>query len=100
MTSEPLDDIARVRAVVRRQFGSVVTDVQPLKGGVFSRAFAFTAGDQGYVVRLSAFAHAAESFAKDDFAARHYSAPALPIPRVVTTGKDGDDFFVISERAA
>jgi len=93
-------DIGRVRALLRERFGGEVTEVRPLAGGEFSRAFAFAAGGRAYVVRLGAFVHAAEAFAKDDYAWRHFAAPALPIPRVVATGRSGDDHFAISERVA
>lgn len=98
MVRRPEEDAARVRALVREQFGSEVADVRPLSGGEFSRAFAFTAAGRAYVVRVSAFAHAAEAFAKDDYAWRHFASPALPIPRVVTIGQSGDGHYAISER--
>lgn len=99
MVLERDDDAARVRTLLREQFGGEVTDVLPLAGGEFSQAFAGTVGDRDYVVRLSVYAHAAESFAKDAFAWRHFAAPVLPIPRVVATGQAEDRHFAISERA-
>ena len=94
------DDATRVRALLREQFADEVGDVRPLAGGEFSRAFAFTAGGRAYVVRLNSAAHAAEGFAKDDYAWRHFASPALPIPRAVATGRTADGYFAISERAA
>jgi hygromycin-B 4-O-kinase len=94
----PRDDTARVRALLRERFAGEIADVLPLAGGEFSRAFAFTAGSRDYVVRLSAHAHAAEAFAKDDYAGRHFASPALPIPRVVAIGQTADRHFAISER--
>jgi hygromycin-B 4-O-kinase len=94
----PEGDAARVRALLRAQLGVEVADLQPLAGGEFSRAFAFTADDRAYVVRVSAFPLAAEAFAKDAYAGRHFAAPALPIPRVVAVGQSADDRFAISER--
>lgn len=99
MTATPMEDIAGVKALLHAHVAAEATDIAPLKGGVFSRAFAFSANGRGYVIRLSAFDHAAASFAKDAYAGRHFASPALPIPTVVARGKDADDFFVVSERA-
>ena len=68
MAHESEGDLALVRALLRAQFVIDVADVVPLVGGEFSRAFACTIGEGGYVVRLSAFGHATEAFAKDDYA--------------------------------
>lgn len=98
MAAQSEGDAARVRALLRARFAADVAGIRPLAGGEFSRAFAFTSGDRAYVVRLSAFAHAAEAFAKDDYAGRHFASAALPIPRIVTSGQSGDEHFAISER--
>ena len=98
MALKPEADATRVRALLREQFAGEVADVLPLPGGAFSRAFAFTAGGRGYVVRLSAAPQAAESFAKDDYAWWHFASPALPIPRVLATGPTAGGHFAISER--
>jgi hygromycin-B 4-O-kinase len=100
VTAEPANDRARVRAILHAHFTTDATNIHPLTGGVFSRAFAFTANDRAYVIRLSDFGHAAESFAKDAYAGRHFASPTLPIPIVVARGMDADTFYVISERAA
>src|SRR4051794_15792440 len=100
MAVEPGDDSARACALLRAQFECEVENIQPLAGGVFSRAFTGTVDDRSYVIRLSTFAHAAESYAKDAYAGEHFSSPSLPVPRVIATGREGDDHFVISERVA
>lgn len=93
-------DTARVCTLLREQFSTDVADIQPLAGGEFSRAFAFTSNDRAYVVRLSDFVHAAEAFAKDEYAGRQFVSAALPIPRVVAIGQSGNGHFAISERVA
>lgn len=98
MAREMGDDTARLRALLRGQFTSEIEGVTSLFGGEFSRAFAFTAGDQPYVIRLNAFDHAVDAFAKDDYAWRHFASPALPIPRVVAIGQADGQHFAISER--
>src|SRR5262249_44401792 len=40
------------------------------------------------------------SFAKDEYAARHFASATLPIPIVIARGMNADTHFVISERAA
>ena len=100
MAANPAVTAAQVRNLVREQFPDEVEDVRPLTGGEFSRAFAFTAGGRAYVVRLSAAPHAAESFAKDAYAWRHFASQSLPIPRVVATGRTADGHFAISDRVA
>ena len=89
-----------LRRVLREHFGEDVEAVEPLTGGFFSRAYAFSAGGRKYVVRLNAAAHAAESFAKDDYAWRHFASQALPIPRVVAIGETSAEHYAISERLA
>lgn len=92
--------IAAVRQLVRGHVGDGVEDIQPLSGGFFSQAFAAAVAGRQYVIRINAEVHAAESFAKDDYAWRHFASPALPIPRVVATGTTADGYYAISERAA
>jgi hygromycin-B 4-O-kinase len=101
MGAESHDDLARVRALVRAQLrlpANTVGEAQPLAGGFFSRAYACRVGGQEYVVRLNSAAHAAESFAKDAYAWRHFVAPELPIPRVIASGMVAEDAWAISER--
>ncbi len=98
MTPESGDELARVRALLREQLADEVTDLERLKGGVFSRAYGFRAGGESFVVRLSSAPHAAEAFAKDDYAARHFASPSLPIPRITAIGVLDDEDFSIGER--
>ena len=99
MARELNDDLTRVHALLRAHGAGEIADVQRLEGGVFSRAFGVTVDGQPFVVRLSNAAHAAEAFAKDDFAARHFASPILPIPRITARGPFGDGHFSISERS-
>jgi hygromycin-B 4-O-kinase len=89
-----------VRELLREHFGADIEDIRPLAGGAFSRTLAFSAAGRDYVIRLNTSVHARESFAKDDYAWRHFAAPALPIPRIVATGTTADGWYAISERAA
>lgn len=100
MTPQSDEMIARVRTLMAAHAPGPVTAVLPLAGGEFSRAFAVIAADQSYVVRLSAYPHAAEAYAKDHYAGQHFNSPSLPVPRVIATGLIGDGHFAISERVA
>ena len=99
MAFKPEADAEQVRALLREEFAADAEGLLPLPGGAFSRAFAFTAGGRDYVIRLSSAPQTAESFAKDDYAWRHFASPALPIPRVVAIGPAADGHYAISERA-
>ncbi|CAN5507395.1 N/A [soil metagenome] len=99
MTSEDSRDDAALRALLREHFDDV-GEVQTLTGGLFSRAYAFPARGREYVVRINTEAHAAESFAKDDYAWRQFASPLLPIPRIAAIGEMGDLHYAVSERVA
>jgi hygromycin-B 4-O-kinase len=90
---------AAVYRVLHQEQFVDVDDVQSLAGGFFSQAYAFSSGGGEYVVRINSAAHAAESFAKDDYAWRHFASDALPIPRIVAVGEMPGGHYAISERA-
>ncbi|MFN8515069.1 MAG: aminoglycoside phosphotransferase family protein [Chloroflexia bacterium] len=94
------DEVGRVRELLVGRFAEDVGEVRLLGSGEFSRAFAFVAGGKDFVVRVNGAVHAAESFAKDEYAWRHFASRRLPIPRVVMIGQEGEGYFAISERAA
>lgn len=94
------DSAARVRNVLRRRFGAIEGELEPLAGGEFSRAFGFVAGGRAYVARFSRSPHAAEVYAKDTYAGAHFAAPGLPIPRLLATGAAEGGWYAIGERAA
>ena len=79
--------------------GEEIAGLEPLRGGVFARAFGFHANGKRYVARLSTFDHSAEGYAKDDYAARHFAGPGLPIPRIVAVATTELGHLAISERA-
>jgi hygromycin-B 4-O-kinase len=90
--------IDTVKRLVRDRLGSEADAITTLTGGFFSQAFAFAAAGRPYVIRLNTEVHAVESFAKDDYAWRHFASPELPIPRIVATGTEKDTHWAISER--
>ncbi len=74
-----------------------IDDIQPLKDGMFSQAFAFTMDSCDYVLRISEFQ---EDFQKDAYAHAHFAGPDLPIPPVVTMGQfDVDRYYCVTERS-
>lgn len=100
MTLKPAGNLALADALLREQLDGEVTDLTLLTGGQFSQAFSCTVGGRSYVLRLNDATSAAEGFAKDDYAWRHFASSALPIPRVTAIGRTADGYFAISERAA
>jgi hygromycin-B 4-O-kinase len=72
--------------------------IELLGAGMFSKAFAFQAGGQAYVLRVSA---CEDDFLKDRFAYQHYSTSEIPIPKTVSIGHwDHGLFYCITERCA
>src|SRR5712692_8714864 len=91
-------DPTSVCAFLRANFHPQADAVSRVGAGMFSQAFSFAADQQAFIVRLNAYA---EDFQKDAFAWQHFSAPTLPIPRVVRLGRfDATQFFAITERCA
>jgi len=97
---ERLPDDVGTRELLRRLFSDDVAAVEPLAGGVFSRASGFASDGRRYVLRLSTAPHGAEAFAKDDYAARLLASGSLPIPRVVRAGSADGMQYAITERVA
>jgi hygromycin-B 4-O-kinase len=77
------------QALLRARFAPDATILRTLYGGFFSRAFAFAASGKEYVLRLSTAPQAAESFAKDAYAGRHFATASLHIPEVFLVGTTG-----------
>lgn len=65
----------------------------PITEGEDSRAFRYVHGGERFVLRIN---RSADGFAKDAYASRYFSAPALPIPAVVAHGvlDDGNGFCI------
>ena len=98
MTEVRHEMIDGVLDLLRVSFGDNIGRWERLVGGAFSSAYGFEANGQPYVVRLNAAPHAAESFAKDAFAARHFASSGLPIPEIIEIGSHRDVEYAISER--
>lgn len=98
MVLTSVDAEASVRLLLTARYGAAVSGLRALAGGEFSGAFAFDTPAGAFVVRVSPSLHAAEMFAKDEWAFRHFASPALPIPRVLAISEDHGLFFAISER--
>ncbi len=66
--------------------------------GMFSRAYAFSAGQEEYVLRLNA---CEGDFRKDQLAAIQWSSPSLPIPAMMALGRFNASLqYAITRRAA
>ncbi len=96
------DDGPELRGLLLKHFAAAdhIGEAQALAGGFFSRAYAVAIDSREYVVRLNSEPHAAESFAKDAYAWRHFNSASLPIPRIIVIGRTPEVHYAISERAA
>lgn len=87
-----MNDSEVVRFLQERLGGSV-SRLRPLRGGVWSRAYAFRHSERDLVARFSA---TDEDYLKDEIAYR-FRSPDLPGPRVLEVGRAPDGFFTVSE---
>jgi hygromycin-B 4-O-kinase len=76
------------------RFGAGVTDVEPIGGGAWSKAFAFRRDGAPFVARFGGFP---EDFGRDRLAGGYASAD-LPIPTVTEIGEAFGGSYAISER--
>ncbi len=88
-----------IRELIQRHFKTGGEDLHSIASGFFSRAYAFTADSQAYVIRLNDSTIALEGFINDDYAWRHFGSQGLPIPRIVAIGEFESGCYAISERA-
>jgi len=72
-----------------------VTELTLLSGGDWSQAYSFMHQNQKYVLR---WCHSSETFEKDSFASQ-FRSEAMPIPKVIDTGRQFDTYFAITEFA-
>ncbi len=77
------------------RFGAEVTEVAPVGGGAWSKAYAFRRDGAHYIARFGGYP---DDFAKDRLAGRYASAD-LPIPAVTEIGPALGGFYAISERS-
>lgn len=85
---------AEAAAFLVGRFGAGVTDVEPLGGGTWSRAYAFRREGEPFVARFGGYP---DDFERDRLAGR-YASPDLPIPAVTEIGDAFGGFYAISER--
>src|SRR3982074_3051940 len=88
---------ARVEAFLAHRFGQPIGGLTPIAHGEWSQAFSFhvRAGAADYVARFSPLQ---EDFLKDRLA-MGYTAPNLPIPKILEVGEALGGFYALSERA-
>jgi hygromycin-B 4-O-kinase len=77
------------------RFGKGVGNIQPLKGGEWSSAYAFQCEGRDLVIRFGGDDY---TFKKDQLAVAFASAD-LPIPKIKAIGEAFGGYFAISERA-
>jgi hypothetical protein len=77
-------DSIQIGDFLQANFDERVTTVSLIGAGMFSQAFSFTVGQHALIFRLNP---SEEDFQKDAFAFQHFSAPTVPIPRVLGIGR-------------
>lgn len=71
--------------------------LHPLKGGGTARVYTLNHAGASLILRLSTFS---DSFAKDAYAATHFSAPGLPIPVMLAWGQVAEGvWYALTRRA-
>ncbi len=80
---------------LQEKLNGEVTELTLLSGGDWSQAYSFMHDHKKYVLR---WCHSSETFEKDA-AASAFSSEAMPIPKVIDTGKQFDTYFAITEFA-
>jgi aminoglycoside phosphotransferase (APT) family kinase protein len=90
VSAEP--DLAFAARVLRERFDGDAGPPAELRGGAWSRAYAYERSGSRWVIRFSPHR---EDFAKDRLAAR-YATEALPIPEVVEMEPVGDLWYAIT----
>ena len=94
-------DVQDVETFIKRRFGDDLGDDDAeVRGGTWSRAYAFGVAGRAYIARFSTYA---EDFEKDRIAAGYGAQPgaqSLPIPRVTEIGQALGGFYALSERAS
>lgn len=88
-------NIEQVKQFLTERADQEVSDILPLSGGEWSRAFAFRQGDKDFVVR---FGQHVEDYNKDEVAAE-FASECLPVPKVKEIGEAYGGYYAISERA-
>ncbi len=95
MAQKPSIALQDTLQFLQEKFNNAVTELTLLSGGDWSQAYSFMYQDKKYVLR---WCHSSETFEKDTFASA-FSNEAMPIPKVIDTGKQFDTYFAITEFA-
>jgi aminoglycoside phosphotransferase (APT) family kinase protein len=93
MTSAPRLSQAEVAAFLADRYGDV-DELEPLGGGFWSAAYAFSAQGRQLVIRFGT----EPSWYEADRAARSFDSPDLPVPEVLEIGEALGVVFAVSER--
>ncbi len=80
---------------LQTKFNQDVAELTLLSGGDWSQAYSFIHQYQKYVLR---WCHSSETFEKDSLASL-LSSDAMPVPKVLDTGRQFDTYFAITEFA-
>jgi hygromycin-B 4-O-kinase len=86
-----------VLSFLNESFGESISNLEFLKGGESSQAFAFESKGDQLVIRVN---NDDVSFKKDAYVEEHFSLPTVPVPHIIEIGKfDERYFYCISKKA-
>jgi aminoglycoside phosphotransferase (APT) family kinase protein len=94
VTHKPDVPLGEVEQFLVSRHGCLIESLAPLPGGFWSAAYAYRVKGQGLVLRLGTIPDGFEA----DRAAMTFSAPDLPVPKVLAIGHAFGVGFAISER--
>lgn len=87
---------AQLKAFLESYLNQPIMGVSKLAQGMLATAYEFQISGTKYIVRIS---HFEEDFLKDRYAFQHFSAPFLPIAKILAVGQlQGPIIFAISEK--
>ena len=94
MTHKPDVPLGEIERFLVSRHGRPIESLAPLPGGFWSAAYAYRVAGQDLVLRLGTIPDGFEA----DRAAMAFSAPDLPVPKVVAIGHAFGVGYAISER--
>jgi hygromycin-B 4-O-kinase len=94
---KPVVSESEVRALLREHFNEPVTGLEPIAGGLIAQTFTFSAADADYVIRFNTD-DLTPNFEKEEYVARHFRSPQVPIPEVVRIGRLGELHYCITRK--
>jgi hygromycin-B 4-O-kinase len=94
---KPVVDQETILLLLKEHFNLPVAGLTPVQGGLIAQTLSFRVNEKEYILRFTTNAMEA-TYQKEAFLYQHFASPAIPIPRILTVGRLGNDFYAISEK--